>query len=376
MTNYATKTGRFTLTGALLVALAASGCGKAKEPAKPAAKPAAKATADKAAQAEKASDKGAKAAPAKAAPAKAAPAKDTAAPTSTALAALPDGCQIAMRVDTAALFALPDVEKNIVPALDKVKAAKDGEAAKFNKMAAAIGWDPKTGTREVAVCILNAKAKTPEVAVAIAGTFKKDTVVPELIKASADKQPLSKATIGGLAVATPADRSFYIGQRGELVLFATSEALFGRMLKAHTTDFSAIPTDKVAAVLMPGHAVRDLLKDDAKNPFKAHTDVMKHAVVSLDAKTLNVQARIEMPTAKQATELAGVAKMLRTQMLDDLKGQDPKGMRGPMAAALPMGKSTKIDSSGTAVVVDAALPADLVQGALKAAGAGLAAGSK
>lgn len=280
-------------------------------------------------------------------------------------------CEVVARVDVAALLALPAIKKEIVPALEEMKAKepKDDSGKRFKAFLTEAGIDPVKDVSELALCITDlagampgaATRKEPGVTLLLAGNVKPGALVPALLKhGKADK--VSETEIGGVKAVTDPKGEMFAGQAADgVILVAKGKGDFEAALKTGDAAVKlGLPLDTPIAFAIPGATMQALMKQGGQqNPFAAQVDKVGRAALTADLVKNTLAVRIEMADEKAATELAGALKMIVGQ----LSKAPPQP--GPMAMVGAALKDAKIDTIGKELVAALTIPAEQVDAMTK-----------
>lgn len=324
------------LTGALLalsLALAASGC---KDKAAPSAAPGASGTA--------------------AAPAAAAA---NAKLSSKAVEHLPAGCEVAFHADVAKTLALPAAQKELIPALDELKAKSDtADAKKVQEMLKAADIDPKKDVHSVAVCASGVDGEAPKVVVVLGGEFRGESVVPSIVKVEATTEV---SELDGRKLMTDKSKKgepLLLTQAADgAVIIGNDRALVESALKTGTAYKSeyALPVESELSFNVSEALLTRGMAAAKGNPMIGALGGVKRVFGSLHLTKPGVELHLATASADEATKMS---KGLN-ELLDMLKkgAANEKSKAGEMEALA----SAKARADGNDVVIDAAWSAEGVE---------------
>ena len=273
---------------------------------------------------------------------------------SGALAHLPGKGDAVMRIDFAAVVAVPSMKTHLIPALEEMKKAepKDEAGRQAKAFLADAGIDPVTDVKEVAVCFneLKAGAGEPKFTLVVGGNFKPGSIVPAMEKnGKADRFKIEE--LEGSKILVDSDGHLFLGQApdGAVVLSHSKETLAAAFKTSNAAATFQVPTDAAVSFVMPAEFMKTAMGNEG-SPFVAQASKVGRGVLALDLKKPDVQLRIAMGDEKSATELAGAVKLILGQALKDVP---PPGH--PMAPMFAMLQAAKIDSKGSDAVVEIAI---------------------
>ena len=301
----------------------------------------------------------------------AAPSAKRAGKAGLATAHLAASCEVLARVDVAALLALPAIKKEIVPALEEMKAKepKDDSGKRFKAFLTEAGIDPLKDVSELALCITDlagampgaATRKEPGVTLLLAASVKPGALVPALLKhGKADK--VSETEIGGVKAVTDPKGEMFAGQAADgVILVAKGKGDFEAALKAgDAAGKLGLPLEVPIAFAIPGDTMQTLMKQAGQqNPFAAQVDKVGRAALTADLVKNTLAVRIDMADEKAAMELAGALKMILGQLSKGPAQAGPMGMAGNAL------KDAKVDAIGKELVAELAIPAAQIEALTK-----------
>lgn len=287
---------------------------------------------------------------------KAAPAGDTpVAPkgeaATGALAYLPGDCDIAIHIDFASVMSVPAVRDALLPALEKAKAAGAKDKESFGNFLKQSGMDPIKDLHQLAVCVDDIKmdGSDPKAFGAVSGNLKPD-LMDILIKTSEKLEKREQIKEGGFHIVR--DDEAIIAQADDgVVMGGNSPALFDLFKKKSSgfqADFQAMGPASLRVIVATKLAKTGLAQPGS--PFAAFAEKLAgNTTFSFDATSGEAVLRVATADEASASELAGVAKMLLSQV--------PKaGGAGPEAMAMSAISAAKIGAEGSVFSMSVAVP--------------------
>jgi hypothetical protein len=288
---------------------------------------------------------------------------------------LAKNCDVAAYVDMAKLSEAAPIKKHLVPAWEKALAnkPKDDSQQKMRAAMKDVGFnDPVKDLSGAAVCVTNVSpdGENADYAIILAGSFKKDSVVPAMLKHSPKEEKLKEVEVEGTKALTDPKGEMFMGQANDgAFVIAKGKAAFSSALPSHdATAALKLPVGHAMSLAVPARVFKEAAAKDPSNPLALHAKNLKHATVIVNAKASTGEVRFAMTDDKKAAEFGGFLKMMIAQMT-----KSPRGGQGPEAMFAAAVKDMKVEYEGNDVVMKLALPMEALDALAAEAAKGMAA---
>jgi hypothetical protein len=263
---------------------------------------------------------------------------------------LPDDCDVVVALDVKSLLAQKSVKKELLPLIEDAvtkKDVKDDDFKDFQGFLEDAKIDPKKTVSDLAVCVRGVPDR-PKFGVALAGSFKKETIVKAFEKRLKASEKKDVIEIDGRKAIS--DDKMTLGQAADgTVVFGDDKSLFTAMAKesSHYKSKYDLPVDKDLAFSVPDGLAKRLASADSGAPkeFAAIKDV----VGSLDLSKGKAIIRLATKSADDAEKLNALLVLMKGEFKKDLGSSNSFGE----ADALESAKSRQ---DGKDVVIEVSLP--------------------
>jgi len=273
-------------------------------------------------------------------------------PATEAYAHLPRDCGVVARINLARLASNPIIERDVLPLFDELEnklKAKESVKGAVDAFLADAGIKLRSSFRSVAVCVRDAQPE-PKVVVIAAGALKPETVIAAAEKAF--PKMVKPTLLEGRKVVS--DKKLLFGQAadGALIVADSQDIFLAAMAPSESyKQIYQLPLTGELSWLVTEPFIKAQLAKDPKGsqPFQG----LSRASGIFDLRAGKGEVRIACTTAEDATKIAGLAIIAKTQMKGDLAGKVPAAV----ASAL---EHVSVSASGKDVVLEAPISAEAV----------------